>query len=167
MSLASNLPARSPGVRVWWRSVVWLLVTALLLFGVLLGGGWLVTHVEPGTPLEQLDLGILRWLAAHRVPVLDTASAYAERHRLRSTRSANCSATAHALPRAAPPTSGRRRSCRWASPGTTCTSGSDLRPPRHRPRPDPPGSIWAFEKPGWAHSVRWPTTARKARLVAG
>ena len=26
--------------------------------------------------------------------------------------------------------------------------------------------IWAFEKFGWAHAVRWPTTARKARLVA-
>ncbi len=25
--------------------------------------------------------------------------------------------------------------------------------------------IWALEKLGWAHSVRWPTTARKARLV--
>jgi membrane-associated phospholipid phosphatase len=73
MSLASNLPARSPGVRVPWRSVVWLLASALLLLGV----GWLVTHVEPGTPLEQLDLGILRGLAANRVPGLDTASAYA------------------------------------------------------------------------------------------
>lgn len=56
---------------------MWLLATGLLLFAMLLGAGWLVTHVEPGTPLEQLDLGILRWLAAHRVPVLDTASAYA------------------------------------------------------------------------------------------
>ena len=26
--------------------------------------------------------------------------------------------------------------------------------------------IWALEKLGWAHAVRWPTTARKARLVA-
>ena len=26
--------------------------------------------------------------------------------------------------------------------------------------------IWAFEKLGWAHAVRWPTTARRARLVA-
>jgi hypothetical protein len=42
-----------------------------------LGTGWLVTHVEPGTPREQLDLGMLRGLAANRVPVLDTASAYA------------------------------------------------------------------------------------------
>jgi stearoyl-CoA desaturase (delta-9 desaturase) len=26
--------------------------------------------------------------------------------------------------------------------------------------------IWALEKLGWAHAVRWPTTARRARLVA-
>jgi len=26
--------------------------------------------------------------------------------------------------------------------------------------------IWVLEKLGWAHSVRWPTTARRARLVA-
>jgi stearoyl-CoA desaturase (delta-9 desaturase) len=26
--------------------------------------------------------------------------------------------------------------------------------------------IWALEKLGWAHDVRWPTTARVARLLA-
>jgi stearoyl-CoA desaturase (delta-9 desaturase) len=26
--------------------------------------------------------------------------------------------------------------------------------------------IWALEKLGWAYAVRWPTTARRARLVA-
>jgi undecaprenyl-diphosphatase len=77
MSLASNVPARPPDIGVPWRSVVWLLATAVLLFGGLLGAGWLVTYVEPGTPLEQLDLAILRWLAANRTPGLDTASAYA------------------------------------------------------------------------------------------
>ena len=27
--------------------------------------------------------------------------------------------------------------------------------------------IWFFEKAGWAHDVRWPTTRRLARITAG
>ena len=58
------------------RSASFLLVVGVLLFGMLLGIGWLITHVEPGTAVGAADIGILRWLAAHRVPNLDTASLY-------------------------------------------------------------------------------------------
>jgi membrane-associated phospholipid phosphatase len=76
VSLTSDRAAGSPGVRVPWRAAATLVVTGVVLFGMLLGLGWLVTRVEPGTGLAALDIGILRWFADHRVPGLDTASVY-------------------------------------------------------------------------------------------
>ena len=51
-----------------------LVAAAAVLLGVLLGLGWLVTHVLPGTGPAVDDLGFDRWLADHRVPVLDPDS---------------------------------------------------------------------------------------------
>ena len=59
------------------RTAATLLVVGVLLFGVLLGLGWLLTHVEPGTGVGAADVGVLRWLVAHRVPALDAVSLYA------------------------------------------------------------------------------------------
>jgi undecaprenyl-diphosphatase len=59
------------------RTATFLLAVGVLLFGMLLGIGWLCTHVEPGTAVGTADVGILRWLVAHRVPTLDTVSLYA------------------------------------------------------------------------------------------
>ena len=64
-------------------------------------------------------------------------------------------------------TSGRSRCCRWASPGTTCHH-ADPTCARHGVLPGQVDIsarlIWIFEKLGWAHDVRWPTTRRLARL---
>jgi hypothetical protein len=51
-----------------------LVAAGAVVLVVMLGLGWLVTHVEPETPLGAADLGIDGWLAAHRTPLLDTAS---------------------------------------------------------------------------------------------
>jgi undecaprenyl-diphosphatase len=59
------------------RSAALLLALGVILFGVLLGIGWLCTHVEPGTWAGAADVGVLQWLVAHRVPSLDSASLYA------------------------------------------------------------------------------------------
>src|SRR5258708_39677233 len=69
-------PAATPGVGVPWRPAALLAGTAVLLFAVLLGVGWLVTRVEPGTGPGDLDIGVVRWLADHRVAGLDAASVY-------------------------------------------------------------------------------------------
>jgi undecaprenyl-diphosphatase len=47
---------------------------AAVVLVVMLGLGLLVTRVEPATPLGPADLGVDAWLAAHRTPLLDTAS---------------------------------------------------------------------------------------------
>jgi membrane-associated phospholipid phosphatase len=51
-----------------------LLGGAALILAVMLGLGWLVTHVEPST---GPDLAIDAWLAQHRTPALDVASTVA------------------------------------------------------------------------------------------
>lgn len=58
------------------RTATALLVVGVMLFGLLLGIGWLLVHVEPGTSVGAADLGVLQWLVAHRVPSLDAASLY-------------------------------------------------------------------------------------------
>lgn len=78
MTHASEEFTRSPVARLPWGAVAWLLGAGVALFGMLLGLGWLVTHVEPGTAVDDLDVGILRWLVAHRIPALDVLSAYAD-----------------------------------------------------------------------------------------
>jgi membrane-associated phospholipid phosphatase len=74
MTPRDTLPAS--GFRMPWRAAARLAATAVLLFAVLLGLGWLLTRLPPGNGLHDLDIGILRWLADHRVPALDTASEY-------------------------------------------------------------------------------------------
>ena len=77
MSRVANVPPPSAAVPVLVKRAAVLLAVGVALFGVLLGIGWLVTHVEPGTAVGVADVGILQWLVAHRVPGLDTASLYA------------------------------------------------------------------------------------------
>ncbi|CAA9435417.1 MAG: hypothetical protein AVDCRST_MAG66-3550 [uncultured Pseudonocardia sp.] len=51
-----------------------LLVVAVLLVGVLLALGQLVTRVLPGTPLGAADVDAVRFLAENRTPALDALS---------------------------------------------------------------------------------------------
>jgi undecaprenyl-diphosphatase len=71
---AEDAGGRIPGSRsVLVRGAV-LLGGAALILAVMLGLGWLVTHVEPST---GPDLAIAVWFAQHRTPALDVASTVA------------------------------------------------------------------------------------------
>jgi fatty-acid desaturase len=87
----------------------------------------------------------------------------------RSTRSATWSATGPGPAATAPPSSGHWPSPRWPSPGTTLHH-ADPSCARHgvkRGQIDMTARlIWAFEKLGWTHDVRWPTARRLVRLTA-
>ncbi|MDN5749778.1 MAG: phosphatase PAP2 family protein, partial [Pseudonocardia sp.] len=50
------------------RRAAALLVGWVLLLGVLLGAGWLVTVVLPGTAVDAVNISVVRWLAEHRTP---------------------------------------------------------------------------------------------------
>jgi undecaprenyl-diphosphatase len=54
-----------------------LLGAAALIMAVMLGLGWVVTRVMPGSGLGGFDLAIDVWLAEHRTPALDVASTIA------------------------------------------------------------------------------------------
>jgi undecaprenyl-diphosphatase len=51
-----------------------LLVAAVVLLGLAVGIGLLVTRAETGTAVEEVDSGADEWFADHRTPALDTAS---------------------------------------------------------------------------------------------
>jgi undecaprenyl-diphosphatase len=53
--------------------VVW-----VLLLGLLLSAGWLVTAVLAGTAVDRVNIGIVRWMADHRTPVATTAANVAD-----------------------------------------------------------------------------------------
>ncbi|MDN5860941.1 MAG: phosphatase PAP2 family protein [Pseudonocardia sp.] len=55
-----------------WRQAATLLIGWVLLLGVLLGTGWLVTVVLPGTAVDAADIAVVRWLAEHRTPTATT-----------------------------------------------------------------------------------------------
>ncbi|MBW0115168.1 phosphatase PAP2 family protein [Pseudonocardia abyssalis] len=57
-----------------WGVAARLLVVAVLLIGVLLGIGQLVTTVAAGTPVAAADLGLVRAFATLRTPLLDAVS---------------------------------------------------------------------------------------------
>jgi undecaprenyl-diphosphatase len=76
MSRIADGPARLRALPVV-RTAAFLIGVGVLLFGVLLGLGWLLVHREAGTSLGLADVGVLQWLVAHRVPSLDTVSLYA------------------------------------------------------------------------------------------
>ncbi len=58
-----------------WTTAAQLLVAAVLLLGAVVGVGLLVVHAGAGTALERADVGVVAWLADHRVPWLDSVSA--------------------------------------------------------------------------------------------
>jgi undecaprenyl-diphosphatase len=76
MSCTPKGRARSRALPVV-KTATALLVVGLMLFGLLLGLGWLLVHVEPGTSVVAADVGVLQWLVAHRIPSLDAVSLYA------------------------------------------------------------------------------------------
>jgi membrane-associated phospholipid phosphatase len=69
-------PEHQPPASPWLRAS-WLLVGGVLVLAVLLGAGWMITRIAPGTQAEAGDLGVVRWLAAHRTAGLDVVSAWA------------------------------------------------------------------------------------------
>ena len=71
-------PEHEPPASPWLRAC-WLLVGGVLVLAVLLGVGWLITRIAPGTRAEAGDLGVVRWLAAHRSAGLDLVSAVGRR----------------------------------------------------------------------------------------
>jgi undecaprenyl-diphosphatase len=75
MSPAMDAPQRLRLVLVA-RSAGLLLAVGVTLLGMLLGIGWLLTRVEPGTSVGAADIGVLQWLVAHRVPSVDAVSLY-------------------------------------------------------------------------------------------
>jgi membrane-associated phospholipid phosphatase len=54
--------------------LVRLVLTAALLLAVMLGAGLLVSRVEPGTAVEEVDVSTDQWLADHRTRALDAVS---------------------------------------------------------------------------------------------
>ena len=52
-----------------------LAVTAGVLFALVLGFGFMLTGTGVGAAIEQVDIAVLQWLADHRTPALDAASA--------------------------------------------------------------------------------------------
>lgn len=69
-------PEHEPPPAPWLRACR-LLVGGVLVLAALLGAGWLVTRIAPGTAVEAADLGVVRWLEAHRLSGLDAVSARA------------------------------------------------------------------------------------------
>src|SRR3954454_21902718 len=57
-----------------WTAVAQLLVAAVLLLGAVVGVGLLLVHLDPGSALLRGDVGVVAWLAEHRVPALDAIS---------------------------------------------------------------------------------------------
>ena len=57
-----------------WTTIAQLLVAAVLLCGALVGIGLLLVGLGPGSGLVRADVGVVAWLADHRVPFLDAAS---------------------------------------------------------------------------------------------
>lgn len=56
------------------RRAAVLVVTWVLLLGVLLAAGWLVTVLLPGTAVDRVNIGVVEWLAQHRSPVWTSAA---------------------------------------------------------------------------------------------
>ncbi len=67
--MATGSPARAVG-----GPVLRLLLAAVLLLGLTVGAGALVTRAATGTGLEQVDAGADEWFAERRTPALDAAS---------------------------------------------------------------------------------------------
>src|SRR4051812_41206035 len=57
-----------------WTTVAQLLVAAVLLLGAVVGIGLLLVNLDPGSALLRGDVGVVAWLAEHRVPALDAIS---------------------------------------------------------------------------------------------
>jgi undecaprenyl-diphosphatase len=57
-----------------WTTVAQLLVAAVLLLGGVVGVGLLLVNLDPGSALLRGDVGVVAWLAEHRVPALDAIS---------------------------------------------------------------------------------------------
>lgn len=60
-----------------WHRAAELLIAWVLLLGVLLAAGWLVTQVLAGTALDRLNIATVRWLAEHREPAFRPYAALA------------------------------------------------------------------------------------------
>lgn len=57
-----------------WHRAAELLVVWVLLLGVLLAAGWLITDVLSGTVIQAVDIAVVQWLADRRTETLTTLS---------------------------------------------------------------------------------------------
>ena len=67
--MGTRLPARAVA-----GAVLRLLLAAVLLLGLTVGAGMLVTRAAAGTGVERVDAGADEWFAERRTPALDAAS---------------------------------------------------------------------------------------------
>jgi undecaprenyl-diphosphatase len=67
------VPSGAPAHR-WGSVAARLLIAAVLLLGLMVGAGLLITRVAPGSGLEEADTATIRWFAAERTETLDAVS---------------------------------------------------------------------------------------------
>lgn len=60
-----------------WHRAAELVIAWVLLLGVLLGAGWLVTQALAGTAVDRLNVAAVRWFVEHREPALRPFAAVA------------------------------------------------------------------------------------------
>lgn len=58
-----------------WTVALWLLAGAVVIWGLVCFAGLVLTHVVDRTPVHSADLGVNRWFAARRTPVLNDITA--------------------------------------------------------------------------------------------
>ncbi len=69
-----SVRSRSAAGRSPWTTALGLLFAAVVLLGLAVGIGLLVTRAETGTAVEEVDSGADEWFADQRTPTLDAAS---------------------------------------------------------------------------------------------
>jgi undecaprenyl-diphosphatase len=60
-----------------WQRAAELVIAWVLLLGVLLGAGWLVTQALAGSAVDRLNVAAVRWFVEHREPALRSFAAVA------------------------------------------------------------------------------------------
>jgi undecaprenyl-diphosphatase len=76
-ALRPSPESHSPVLPHAWHRAAELVIAWVLLLGVLLGAGWLLTQALAGTAADRLNLVAVRWFVEHREPALDRFAAVA------------------------------------------------------------------------------------------
>ena len=73
-AVPAPLPAPDPTPRHWCAAAARLLIVAVLLLGVTIGIGLLITRLAPGSDVEKADTATVQWLAGVRTETLNAVS---------------------------------------------------------------------------------------------